>query len=135
MTTLTGGCFCGAIRYRATGNPVLQAQCHCRACTHVSGGGPNYFMLMPPEGFTYTEGTPKSFTRPDSDRTVTRDFCGTCGTHLTTRRPGLREIVLKVGTLDEPSGFSPRIAIFTGEKQPYHQIPEGLHCFDTLPPR
>ncbi len=135
MTTLTGGCFCGAIRYSAAGEPVLQAQCHCRACTHVSGGAPNFFVLMAPEGFTYTAGTPQSFTRPDSERGVTREFCGTCGTHLVTRRPGLEQIVLKVGTLDDPSIFAPQIAIFTAEAQPYHHIPEGIAAFEGLPPR
>ena len=51
-----GGCYCGALRYRVSAAPVLKAECHCRACQHISGGGPNYFMLIPPEGFAYVEG-------------------------------------------------------------------------------
>jgi hypothetical protein len=62
---LEGGCYCGAVRYQAEGEPVLRAQCHCRACQHISGGAPQLFMLMPAEGFRYTKGAPKSFTRPD----------------------------------------------------------------------
>ena len=45
---------------------VLRAQCHCRACQHISGGPPNLFMLMPAEGFAYTKGAPKTCTRPDN---------------------------------------------------------------------
>lgn len=34
---------------------------------------------------------------------MTRAFCAACGTHMTTRRPGLDAVVLKIGTLDDPT--------------------------------
>ncbi len=129
-----GGCYCGAVRYVVSAKPRMKAQCHCRACTHVAGGGPNYFMLIPPEGFAYTQGTPASFRRPDKPDAVKREFCATCGTHLVSHRPGLPHVVLKVGTLDDPSVYEgPKLAIFYAEKQPYQVIPEGLPAFDALP--
>ena len=132
---MTGGCYCGALRYEVTEPPVLGAQCHCRACQYFSGGGVNLYMLIPPAAFTYTSGTPASYTKPDKKDAVTREFCPTCGTHVLTRRPGLEQIVLKVGTLDEPARFKgPRMAIFTEEGQPFHMIPEGIPAFETLPP-
>jgi hypothetical protein len=115
---LEGGCYCGAVRYVAEGEPVLRAQCHCRACQHISGGAPNLFMLMPAEGFAYTKGAPTTYTRPDKTDAVTREFCALCGTHMTTRRPGLRPVVLKIGTLDNPSVYGgAQMAIFTAEGQ------------------
>jgi hypothetical protein len=79
---------------------------------------------------------PNMFARSDLERPVTREFCGKCGTHLTTRRPGLPAVILKVGTLDDPSLFgSPQMAIYTIDKQSFHQIPEGLPAFERLPPR
>lgn len=132
---ITGGCYCKAIRFEAEGKPRLRAQCHCRACQIFSGGGPNYFMLMPPTGFRYTSGSPKSFKHPVLPEAVTREFCADCGTHLTTRRPGLSEIVLKVGTFDDPTVFDrPRMAIFTNEMQSFHHIDADLPAFATLPP-
>ncbi|MCA0319256.1 MAG: GFA family protein [Proteobacteria bacterium] len=132
---LEGGCYCGGLRYRAEGKPVLRAQCHCRACQHISGGAPNMFMLMPPDGFSYTAGTPKTFTRKDLDNPVTREFCAECGTHVATRRPGLPMVILKAGTLDDPAAYGmPQMAIFTAEMQPFHCIPEGLPRFEGLPP-
>ena len=105
---LEGGCYCGAVRYVAEGEPVLSAQCHCRACQHISGGAPNLFMLMPAQGFAYTKGAPATYTRPDKADAVTREFCAACGTHLISRRPGLPPVVLKIGTLDDPSVYAAR---------------------------
>jgi hypothetical protein len=133
---LEGGCYCGEVRYVAEGEPMLKAQCHCRACQHIAGGSPNMFMLMPPTGFSYTKGTPKQFKRKDLENAVTREFCAECGTHMVTLRPGLPAVVLKVGTLDEPSLFgTPKMAIFTEDRQAFHHIPDDMPVFEKLPPR
>jgi hypothetical protein len=133
---LEGGCYCGAVRYAAEGEPMLKAQCHCRECQYISGGAPNMFLLMPPDGFKYTKGAPKQFARDDLEQPVTREFCAECGTHLTTRRPGLPAVILKVGALDDPAIFgSPQMAIYTIDMQPFHHIPEGVPAFERGPPR
>lgn len=133
---LEGGCYCGALRYVAEGEPFLKAQCHCRECQYISGGSPNMFMLMPAGGFTYAKGAPKQFTRTDLERAVTREFCAECGTHLITRLPDRPMIVVKIGTLDDPTLFgSPQMAIYTVDKQPFHVIPDGLPTFERLPKR
>jgi len=130
---LTGGCYCGALRYEAEGEPIMKAQCHCRECQYITGGAPNMFMLMPAVGFRYTKGEPKKFTRSDLERPVTREFCANCGTHVVTRPP-MPAVVIKVGTLDDPKQFGgPDMAIFTIDKQPFHQIAAGLPTFERLP--
>jgi hypothetical protein len=133
---LEGGCYCGELRYVAEGEPMLKAQCHCRECQYITGGSPNMFILMPLDGFSYIKGTPRKFARSDLARAVTREFCATCGTHIVTRPPGLPALVLKVGTFDDPSQFgAPRMAIYTIDKQAFHQIPEGMPSFERLPQR
>ena len=63
-------------------------------------------------------------------------FCPECGTHMVTRPVGLPAVVLKVGTLDDPALFgSPQMAIYTIDKQAFHQIPEGIPTFERLPRR
>jgi hypothetical protein len=115
---LEGGCYCKQVRYLAEGEPRLKAQCHCRECQYISGGAPNMFMVMPPEGFRYVTGEPKRFARADLESPVTREFCPNCGTHLTTRRPGLPFVILKVGTLDDPKVYGlPQMAIYTIDMQ------------------
>lgn len=131
---LEGGCYCGALRYVAEGDPIMKAQCHCRECQYFSGGSPNMFVVMPPDGFDYTKGTPKTFARSDLDQPVKREFCAECGTHLTTLRQDLPAVILKVGTLDDPALFGgPKMAIYTMDKQDFHHIQDGMPSFEKLP--
>jgi hypothetical protein len=133
--SLTGGCYCGAVRYEAAGEVGFRGQCHCRECQYISGGSENLFMMMPADGFTYTKGQPTGFKRSDLANPVTREFCPTCGTHLITRIAG-GNIVLKVGTLDDPKLYGgPQAAIFTKDAQPFHIFPDGIPTFAGVPGR
>ncbi len=130
-----GGCYCGAVRYRASGEPLFKGQCHCRECQYGSGGGPNFVMALPEANFDYTKGCAKGFTRSDLEGAVTRDFCPDCGTQLISRAPALPGAVLiKVGTLDDPAVYEgPQMAIYTVDMQPFHVLPEGLPSFERMP--
>ena len=134
---VTGHCYCGALGYEAEGEPVFRGQCHCRECQYVSGGHPNLVLAMPVGGFRWTRGTPKGFRREDLDpaRAVTREFCAECGTHLVSRAPALpAAVMLKVGTLDDPSLFGgPQMIIFTIDKQAFHHVPPGVPAFERFP--
>ena len=132
--TINGGCYCGAIRYTSEGEPQASLQCHCRECQYITGGNPNVLMVLPLEGFKYTQGEPQSFKRTDIENAVTRYFCGTCGTAIGTRTPTRpNSMILKVGTFDDPSVFKPKIAIFTIDKQDFHHIGEGVLAFERRP--
>lgn len=130
-----GGCYCGSVRYKASGDALFKGQCHCRECQYITGGAANLTMAIPTAGFTYTKGAPKQFTRTDIENAVTREFCGECGTSLGTRSPALPgAILLKVGSFDDPAIFEgPQAAIYTCDKQPFHIIADGVASFDRLP--
>ncbi len=132
---LHGGCYCGAVRYRATGDSVFTGQCHCRECQYISGGHPNVVIAMPEPGFAYDKGAAKQFRRSDLAAPVTREFCAECGTHILSRTPRVPGAVLiKVGTLDDPSAFTgPQMVIYTIDKQSFHHVPEGVPTFDRVP--
>lgn len=133
---ITGGCYCGTLRYEAKADPVFKAQCHCRECQYYSGGHPNAVIGFPESAFAYTRGEPARFARSDlGAAAATREFCAKCGTPMATRAPGAPGVVIvKVGTLDDPSLYGgPQIAMQTADKQSFHHIPEGIPAFERFP--
>lgn len=131
----SGGCYCGEVRYEAEGDPIIKALCHCRECQYIAGGSANTLIAMPTAGFHYTQGEPKQFSRSDLENPVVREFCGNCGTHITSKPPGMPDLtIVKVGTMDEPAEFGgPDMAIFCADKQSFHAIPEGIPTFEEFP--
>lgn len=132
--SVKGGCYCGEVRYEFDGDAIFKMQCHCRECQYITGGGPNYIIGVPEAAFSFAKGEPKEFTRADIEKAATRMFCGNCGTAIGTKSPGAPGVmILKVGTLDDPSVFEAQAAIQTADKQPFHHIPDGLPAFERFP--
>jgi hypothetical protein len=132
---LEGGCYCGAVRFSAEGDPLFKRQCHCRECQYFTGGHPNVVIGMPDGGFTLTKGSLKPFKRGDLENAVTREFCAECGTAIASKPPSMPgAVLLKVGTLDDQSVFpGPDMIIYTCDKQAYHHIPDGVPSFEKVP--
>lgn len=130
---IEGGCYCKAVRYEATGDITMKAQCFCRECQYVTGGDSLMIIAVPEAGFAITKGALKDFRRSDLENPVTRQFCPDCGTHITSlAMPGM--VMIKVGTLDDRSVFDgPQMAIFTCDAQPYHTVPTTIPTFERVP--
>lgn len=126
-----GGCYCGAVRYKAEGEPMMKAECYCRECQYITGGANLVIMAMPADGFELTKGKIKGYKRDDIEHAVTREFCENCGTHLFTRAPGFEKgVIIKVGTLDDPSVFGKaESANYVGDAQPFHRLPSDIPCY------
>jgi hypothetical protein len=119
----TGGCACGAIRYGFYEPIVNQVACHCRACQYASGGGPSYGISVRREEFRVTKGRPKEFnTLSEEGNHVTRSFCENCGSPLFAESEAKPDrLIVKVGSLDDPENFRPRVHVWTSEAQPWHK--------------
>ena len=133
---VTGGCYCGQIRYEVNGLQEAAFQCHCRECQYITGGNTNIVIVFAENDFNYTHGIASTFARSDLENSVTRHFCGTCGTGIGTRSPSRpNSMILKVGTLDNPEDYQAQAAIFTCDQQSYHHIPDNIPAFDKRPPK
>ncbi len=138
MTTtdsITGGCQCGEVRYRLTGEPVFLAVCHCLECQRQSGSAFGMSLRMRVEDVDLHQGTLKRWSRAsDMGADVTGCFCGTCGTriwHEPTAAPGF--VHIKPGTLDDPSRVWPRHESWTTRKAGWLTLPGLDASFRTQP--
>lgn len=98
MNTHSGGCQCGAVRFRVAGNLGNASICHCRMCQKATGGLFGPYVEVPSSAATWTRGQPGYFR---SSNKVRRGFCRDCGTPLTFEYDD-RTISFAIGTLDEP---------------------------------
>ena len=118
---LTGGCQCGAIRYRADLDPDSAHLCHCRMCQKAAG---NYFMPLastPRSAFEMTRGALTWFA---SSAVVQRGFCSVCGTPLTFESHGADTLAVTLGSLDTPSVIIPIVQSGSESRLPwFHELP------------
>ena len=132
----TGGCACGEIRYGFYEPKVAQIACHCRACQYQSGGGPAYVVVVNRDVFRVTKGRPKEFvTLSEAGNHITRAFCGDCGSPLYAYSDADDQFCsVKVGSLDEPQHYKPRVHIWMSEAQPWHKRGLFTARFSKHPP-
>jgi hypothetical protein len=100
----SGGCQCGAVRYRFEGAPGDSGICHCRMCQKAGGNFGLALVSLPIAGLTWTRGRPAEFR---SSPIVARGFCSACGTPLYMLEDGWAIYEVTLGSLDEPDRIAP----------------------------
>ena len=100
----TGGCQCGAVRYRLLTPPEHACICHCRMCQRTSGQPFMAFASVKRENLRWTRGSPSTFV---SSNVAERNFCSGCGTPLTYHRVASGSIAVTIGSLDAPEAVRP----------------------------
>lgn len=102
-TTHSGGCQCGAVRYRIAGPLGPAGICHCRMCQKAFGSWGAALVSVAAASLTWTRGQPSEFR---SSAIVRRGFCRDCGTPLHMREDGDPNYEIAIGTLDDPNDIS-----------------------------
>jgi hypothetical protein len=100
---ITGGCQCGAIRYRSDEPCRYAVHCHCRMCQRSSGAAFMTWVCLPRDAFQFTDGRPAI---RQSSSTAQRAFCGSCGAQIYMDYQDSPTIDVSVGTLDKPETIS-----------------------------
>lgn len=86
--TWQGRCFCGAVEFTVSGEPVAMGYCHCESCRHWAAAPVNAFTLWKPGAMTVTRGADGIGTYNKTSRSY-RKWCRHCGGHLFTEHPEL----------------------------------------------
>lgn len=122
----TGGCQCGAVRYRVTEPLGSAGICHCRMCQRAAG---NVFApLVTARGIEW-QGTPGRWASSDI---AERGFCARCGTPLFLRDFDLDdEVELMIGTLDDPAAAPPDHHYGIESRVPWLKLADGLPGYET----
>src|SRR5580658_4614040 len=135
MTDRTGGCACGAIRFKITAPFAGVGVCHCTDCQKASGGPPNYVALAPKAAFEVTKGEPKIYvSKADSGADAERAFCPECGTPLWSVAGLAPFTPVKLGALDDNADLTPSLHLYVSSAPPWHLMHEGLPTFPKMPP-
>ncbi len=104
--SFSGGCQCGAVRFRVEGEIHHSSICHCRMCQKAMAAPFGAFVSVPNEGVVWTRGQPKTF---QSSNSINRGFCADCGTPLTFEPVGGgKRIALTLCSFDDPAAFTPQ---------------------------
>lgn len=135
MTTLTGGCLCGALRYEAR-SPRWMGHCYCGDCRKASGSGFIPFISFAAEDIVVTGEVQRSTAPAASGNEAVRNHCARCASLVFGGIVGVDGAIgVYAGSLDDPSLFVPTLAIFTRGRPDWAMIPAGLEVFEGLPHR
>jgi hypothetical protein len=102
--TMTGGCACGQVRYKAAIENDEAYLCHCRMCQRATGSISIAFKNVPKADIVW-EGEPDWYV---SSPIARRPYCGACGTSLGFDHPDSEIMDLTIGSFDDPSRFRPK---------------------------
>ena len=122
----TGRCLCGAVRYSFTGEPLMQAVCHCKNCQRQTSSGWSMLLMLPLAAVTIAGELHTYIDHGDSGGEVHLQFCPTCGSPVVSRIPAQPAmLIIKAGSLDDTSDFKPQVQFWTASKQDWVEI-EGV---------
>jgi len=122
-TRATGGCLCGAVRYRVTGRLRRVVYCHCGQCRKTSGHfvastacAPEHLEFISDDGLEWYRSSEKA----------QRGFCRTCGSSLFWKPEHGEHISIMAGTIDPPTNLTSNRHIFVDDASDYLVIADGL---------
>lgn len=133
MTTMReGGCQCGAVRYRVSGEPLLAALCHCTMCRRAHAAPAVAWAMYREDQLEYIAGKPAQYASSEQAR---RAFCARCGTQLgfaADYLPGLVDI--PIGSLDDPNAIAPTFHYWDSKRLGWVEFADALPRHAEFPP-
>ena len=128
MSSVLGGCRCGAVRYTLALEtlPTTYA-CHCRDCQTWSGSAFSQQAFLPEAALSATGPIALYELTTPSGKVSKQRMCSVCHTRIynsNSARPGV--VVVRAGTLDQSDQLDAVAHIWVKRKQPWLTLPAGV---------
>jgi hypothetical protein len=125
MTTYSGSCSCGLVKFRLTSVPMFIHCCHCTDCQRQTGSAFVLNALIESGRVQILEGDTRSYPQPtDSGRPHVIHRCPQCGSAMWSNYGGREQArFVRVGTLADAHTLPPDVHIYTRSKQPWVNLP------------
>ncbi|WWC86169.1 uncharacterized protein L201_001042 [Kwoniella dendrophila CBS 6074] len=109
----TGSCLCGSVKINVASTQEKQIACHCTDCQKTSGSAHSTNILPKISDVDFTGDVREYNSKASSGNTVTRLFCGTCGSALAHKS----------------KAFGDSMAVQTGNLPDFRNIPFAAELF------
>jgi hypothetical protein len=133
--TMNGGCLCGAVRYRISGEAQRFYHCHCRRCRKATGTGHASNLLVTPlESIQWIEGESllRRYKVPEAERFF-NCFCSQCGSPMPRVVPELNGVLVPAGSLDDEPPVHPQARIFWDSRAEWSCSGDDIPVFSEYP--
>ncbi len=128
---VTGGCLCGAVRFRLDAPQRDVVLCHCGQCRRWHGHVGAY-TSVDGDAMTLTEQRGLAWFRSSSF--AQRGFCRDCGSSLFWQADGKKIVSITAGALDAPTSLSTTLQIFTEDRGDYYVLDPAIPIRPKTPP-
>ena len=131
-----GGCLCGSVRFRVTGEPTWCGACHCTQCQRLTGTAFSMGIYFEESDIVILSGVLKhyEYNSDETGRWHRLEFCENCGTNVTwtgESTPGERGVA--GGTFDDPDWLDINTHSWTRSAHHSVVIPPDAMTFLTCP--
>jgi hypothetical protein len=134
--TLTGGCLCGAVRYKVSADMIFSGKCYCEDCRKTSGSGHGSIYAVPEPSVAVTGKLTEFKKKGGSGQSITRRFCPVCGSRISATAdvmPGV--MMITASSLDNPESFVSQMSIYTSRAPAWDRPPADSPSFPEMPPQ
>lgn len=136
----TGSCLCGIVKYEIRGEIGVGYYCHCSRCRKASGSAFASNAVVGADDFVVTGGAEALRTYTNAGTGLHRVFCSGCGSPIISRREGVPQVRVRLGSLDTPLGQGPQAHLYQAHlyvdsKADWWSIRDDLPRYPEAPPR
>ena len=116
----TGGCACGAVRFRVSAMPRRVSLCHCMTCRRVHGSAFGAYAMFARDAVEFSGLIHVWQSSPEGRRY----FCPTCGSVAFMEYVGSDELDVPLGAFDNVGVYEPGYELWCCHREPW--LPKGV---------